>query len=96
MYVLFNMKAQNMIFVESDNRENLSDLREVRMIWTDTDHRISPLYVSHYLVLLVLTGFWVFCVNNTVEFVLFNTTKPCFEVKSMEITRLEIREIALY
>jgi len=26
------MKAQNMIFVESDNRENISDLREVRMI----------------------------------------------------------------
>lgn len=35
-------------------------------------------------------------INNTVEFVLFNTTKSCFEVKSMEITRLEIREIALY
>lgn len=53
-------------------------------------------YISKYFVEFCILKIPMDYTNNTIEFVLFNTTKPCFEVKFMEITRLEIREIALY
>ena len=58
--------------------------------------RECVIYISKYFVEFCILGIPMGYSNNTVEFVLFNTTKPCFEVKFMEITRLEIREIALY